>query len=227
MKLGVAASLEGVHTRIAEACVAASRPPADVRLVAVSKKHPAEAILEARAAGQSEFGENYAQELADKASDPRLEGVLWHHIGRLQTSTLKLVATHATYVHGLDQLKHAEGLSRHALGLGRSLRVLIAVNFGDESQKGGVAPDAVAALRDKVVQLPGLHVVGLMTLPPPDLMLARAQFDALRTLRDRLGGAPQLPELSMGMSHDMHAAIAAGATMVRVGTAIFGERTKR
>ncbi len=224
MRMQIAHGLEFVRGGIADACTLAARAPASVRLVAVSKKHPVECVMDALSLGQLEFGENYAQELADKAADACTSGAVWHHIGRVQSSNAKSLAQYADYVHGLETAKSAGALSRHAQTFGRNLRVMLAVNFGDEEQKSGVSVQDSTRLADAVRVLPALQLVGLMTLPPPDQGVARRHFDALYQLREQLGGAALLPELSMGMSHDMTLAIAAGATMVRVGTAIFGAR---
>ncbi len=220
----IAHGLDAVRASIADACALARRDPASVRLVAVSKKHLVECVIDARSCGQVDFGENYAQELAGKAADTRTQGVTWHHIGRVQSSNAKSIAQFADYVHGLEDAKAASALSRHAHTAGRTIKVMLAVNFGDEEQKSGVAPSEVPRLADEVRAMPSLQLVGLMTLPPPDVEIASRHFHELYTLREQLGGAALLPELSMGMSHDMTQAIAAGATMVRVGTAIFGTR---
>lgn len=220
---GVAARLQSVRDRMRRACDSSGRDPRSVRLVAVSKKHALASILEAAEAGQVDFGENYAQELDQKAAEARAASLCWHHIGRVQSSTAKLVAARADWVHGVQDEKGGAALSKHAGALGRTLHVLVAVNFGDEAQKSGVAPSQAAELIATLRKLPALRVQGLMTLPPPALDIAWRHFEALYALREQLG-ATELPELSMGMSQDMELAIASGSTMVRVGTAIFGER---
>lgn len=219
----VAEGLARVQARIAEAVRAASRDPASVRLVAVSKTKPAEAIREAYAAGQRDFGENYAQELAEKAdalSD--LEGLRFHFIGHLQSNKAKLVAPRVHLVHTVDSVSLARELAKRASG--RELSVLVEVNVGGEAQKHGVAPAALGPLLDGVSTVSGIVLRGLMTIPPQDLEASKRAFEGLALLRDQHGGEARLPELSMGMSDDLEVAIASGATIVRVGTAIFGGR---
>jgi pyridoxal phosphate enzyme (YggS family) len=212
-----------VRERIAEACVAAGREPADVSLLAVSKAHPTESIREAYAAGLRVFGENYAQELAKKAdalSD--LEGLRWRFIGHLQRNKIKFVERARATIDTVDSSRLAEAISaRHAKG-GEPLEVLLQVNVGREPQKSGCLPEDLPTLVDAVRALPGVDLRGLMTVAPhfEDPMDARPTFAALRELAE----AHSLPELSMGMTHDLEAAIFEGATMVRLGTALFGPR---
>jgi len=223
----IAERLAEVRARIDAAARAAGRDPASVRLVAVSKTHPASAIREAYAAGQRDFGESYAQELRDKAEElADLADLRFHFIGHLQTNKAKYVAKAASFVHSVDGEELARELDKRARAAGRPvLPVLLEVNAGIEAQKGGVPASEVRALVDVVRALPSLELRGLMTMPPfGDLGIARKVFEDLVRLRDALGGAAALPELSMGMSDDLDVAVAAGATMVRVGTAIFGAR---
>ncbi len=227
----VAEGLARVHERIANAERAAGRKSGSVRLLAVSKRHPATAIRDAYACGQREFGENYAQELAGKASElADLPDLRLHMIGSLQRNKAKLVAPVAACVQTVDSPALAEALARRVLGIERApLLVLIEVNVGGEGQKGGCSPDEVASLVESVEALPSLVLRGLMTIPPhsDDPAESRRYFDALAELREQQGGAEILPELSMGMSADLEYAVGAGATMVRVGTAIFGQRRPR
>jgi pyridoxal phosphate enzyme (YggS family) len=221
----VAEGLTRVQDRIAAAVRAAARDrdQASVRLVAVSKTKPAEAIREAYAAGQRDFGENYAQELAEKAEAlADLADLRWHFIGHLQSNKAKLVAPRAHLVHTVDSVSLARELAKRAQG--RELAVLVEVNVGGEAQKHGVAPGELGPLLDGIRAVPGLVLRGFMTMPPHDLAEAKLAFDGLVALRDQHGGAARLPELSMGMSDDLEVAIACGATLVRVGTAIFGSR---
>ena len=223
----IAGRLAEVRGRVAEAARRSGRAGGEVRLIAVSKGKGAEAIRAAWAAGQRDFGESYAQELAEKAEAlGDLGGLAWHAIGRLQRNKAKIVARVAEVVHSVDREELAVELDRRAAALGRELRVLCEVNVGGEAQKGGCAPDALGALLDAVGRCARLRPVGLMTIAPflEDPEAVRPFFAALRELRDEHGGAKALPELSMGMSHDYEAAIAEGATLVRVGTAIFGAR---
>ncbi len=226
--MGVARDLAEVLGRIEHAARQAGRDPSAVRLVAVSKTKPAEAVAEAFAAGQTIFGENYVQEARDKL--PRVgPGPEWHMIGHLQSNKAGLAAELFHAVQTVDRLKLARALSRKAGELDKRLTVLLEVNVGGEAQKAGCAPAEAAALAEAVAGLPNLHLRGLMTMPPffDDPERARPHFARLRELAERL--APGLPagamaELSMGMSGDFEAAIAEGATLVRVGTAIFGAR---
>jgi len=209
-----------VRERIAAACARAGRDPAGVELVAVSKLQPLPLLVQAYEAGHRAFGENYAQELRDKsqalASRP---GIRWHFIGPLQTNKARYVARSAHVFHALDRLGIAEELSRRRQGA--PLHVLLQVWSGEET-KSGVSAEEAPALAEQVRALPGLQLVGLMAMPPlqDDPERARPHFRAVRALAERLG----LPQLSMGTTSDFEVAIEEGATMVRVGTAIFGAR---
>jgi pyridoxal phosphate enzyme (YggS family) len=218
--VGVAENLARVRERIEAACARAARATDSVRLVAVSKAQPLESIVRAFEAGQITFGENYAQELHEKAD--ALPEAEWHFIGALQTNKVKLVVGHADLVHTCDRANLAKELSKRAAALNKVQRLLIEVNVGREPQKGGAMPEEVEALHALVRELPALRSEGLMCIPPADED-PRPHFRALRELAQRLG----LRELSMGMSADFEAAIEEGSTIVRVGTAIFGERPKR
>jgi pyridoxal phosphate enzyme (YggS family) len=223
----IARNLGEVRGRIARAAAAAGRDPLGVALVAVSKTCGPEAIREAYAAGQRDFGENYAQELSDKARAlADLPGLRWHFIGHLQRNKAKLIAPHAALVQTVDSERLAEALSPLAVSRGTPLPCLVQVNVGGEAQKAGCAPSAAAAVMRAVERAPGLELAGLMTMPPFDLDASetRIHFRALRELREAHGGAAALAHLSMGMSHDFEEAISEGATIVRVGTAIFGGR---
>ncbi len=222
----VASALAAVRSRIDEAARAAGRDPKTVKLVAVSKTKPADAVREAYAAGQRAFGENYAQELTEKAvllhDLPEIE---WHFIGHLQSNKAKIIATHAHVVHTVDTVGLARELGRRAVAAGRTLPVLVEVNVSGEPQKHGAAPSDIAEVLTAIASQSALQVRGMMTMPPADDdEAARNAFETLVSLRNLHGGVALLPELSMGMSSDLEIAIAAGATLVRVGTAIFGER---
>ena len=221
----------GARARVDAACVRAGRAPGDVTLIAVSKRQPASAVREAIAAGARDLGENYAQELAAKAAENGEVGELrWHFIGRLQRNKVKLVAGKVALLHAVDSVELAIELGKRAARRGRRPRkaILLAANVADEASKGGAAVAEVSALARALAAVDGIRLDGMMTMPPPadDPEAARPHFAALRALRDRvaaeLGAA--LPVLSMGMSADFEVAIAEGATHVRVGTAIFGER---
>jgi pyridoxal phosphate enzyme (YggS family) len=223
----VAARLEDVRRQIREAATRAGRPQDAVRLVAVSKTKPPEAIRAAYAAGQRAFGENYAQELAAKAAALRdLPDLEWHFIGRLQRNKAKQVVQVARMVHTVDRADLAAELGKRASALGVKASVLVEVNVSGEASKGGCPPEELGAVLAAIRAEPSLVAAGLMTIPPAidDPEGARPFFAALRALRDRHGGEAMLPELSMGMTHDFAVAIQVGATLVRVGTAIFGAR---
>jgi PLP dependent protein len=202
--------------------VRAALPPG-VTLVAVSKTQPADAIREAYAAGQRDFGENYAQEWREKADAlADLADLRWHFIGALQTNKVKYLAGRVHAIHTVDRAELARELSKRFLARGAVARAFLEVNTGGEASKTGCAPGATPALADEVRALPGIELVGLMTIPPPEED-PRPHFRVLRGLRDRLG----LRELSMGMSADWRVAVEEGATVIRVGTAIFGERPRK
>jgi pyridoxal phosphate enzyme (YggS family) len=226
---GIAERWRATAARVAAACERAGRAPAEVTIIAVSKTHPAEAVRAAAAAGARDFGENYAQELADKLDACADLGARWHFIGRLQRNKAKLVAGRVALVHAVDSVELAQELGRRAAAAGAAVQpILLAVNVAGEATKGGAAPEAAPARAAAIVAVPGVRLDGLMTMPPPsdDPEASRGSFLALRALRDRLQqelGAP-LPALSMGMSGDYEVAIACGATHVRIGTAIFGAR---
>jgi len=217
--VGIAENLAAVQARIEAACARARRDPDSVKLVAVSKGHPIEAVLAAFAAGQVVFGENYAQELHAKAD--LLSEAEWHFVGALQTNKVKIVVGHAALVHTCDRLAAAKELSKRAFSKSFTQRILLEVNVGREPQKEGALPEEVEALYAAVRELDALRCEGLMCIPPAD-QDPRPHFRALRELRDRVG----LRELSMGMSADFEAAIEEGSTLVRIGTAIFGERPR-
>lgn len=224
----ISTNLQAVRARIAAAAQLAGRAVEDIRLLAVSKTFPPERIREAAQAGQIAFGENYLQESLGKIAALADLGLEWHFIGPLQSNKTRPVAEHFSWVHGIERLKIAERLSA-ARGAARPpLQVCIQVNVSGEASKSGVSPGETAALAHAVAGLPNLRLRGLMAIPEPtdDMPLARQRFAMLRELREVLNEAGMaLDTLSMGMSHDLEAAILEGATIVRVGTAIFGERT--
>jgi len=224
----IAANLQAVRERIAAACVAARRPVAAVELLAVSKTWPAAAVRDAAAAGQRRFGESYVQEAVPKVAALRDLDLEWHFIGPLQSNKTRPVAEAFAWVHSVERLKIAERLSQQRPPDLEPLNVCLQVNVSGEASKSGCAPGEVAALALAVAQLPNLRLRGLMAIPEPgeDVATQRRRFAILRELRERLAAdGLVLDTLSMGMSDDLEAAIMEGATMVRVGTAIFGERT--
>jgi PLP dependent protein len=223
----VARRLEEVRAAMAAACRRAGRDPSEVRLVAVSKTVDLERIRAAIDAGQDLFGENYLQEARDKITALKRQ-VNWHLVGHLQSNKARGAVELFDLIHAVDRGKLARALDAAAARLGKVQDVLIQINQGGEDTKSGVAPDAAPELLQQVARLPHLRLRGLMTMPPwfPDPEAARPYFRALRELRDHLRGLTGLPltELSMGMSGDFPVAVEEGATLVRVGTAIFGSR---
>ncbi len=222
---------QAVRTRVAEAAEAAGRDPAEVRLLAVSKTFPPEAVRAVHGLGQRAFGENYVQEAADKAAALAGLGIEWRLIGPLQSNKAGRAAAVFDAVESIDRPRLAERLdaARAALPGRARLAVLVQVNISGEASKHGVAPDGALALVRAVARLPALALEGFMGIAAPgiDRSAQRAQFAILRGLRARARDAGlELPVLSMGMSEDLEAAIAEGSTEVRVGSAIFGARTR-
>lgn len=223
----ISSALQRVQAAIGSAAQVAGRDAGSVTLLAVSKTFPAAAVREAYAAGQRRFGENYVQELQAKAAELQDLAVEWHFIGPLQSNKTRPVAELAHWVHSVERLKIAERLSAQRPAYLAPLQVCVQINVSGEASKSGCAPDEALALCRAVAALPGLQLRGLMAIPEPtdDLQAQRIPFRKLRELREQIcaAGLP-LDTLSMGMSHDLEAAVAEGATIVRIGTAIFGER---
>ena len=220
---------EAVRARITQAAQACGRAPADVRLLAVSKTFGVEAIREVAACGQRDFGENYLQEAVGKthALADRSPKLVWHYICQLQSNKTRPVAEHFDWVHTVDRLKIAERLSQQRSPHGPPLQVCLQVKLGDEATKAGVTPTELPALLRAVAVLPRLQVRGLMALPPAETEedAQRRWFAELRQLLMTCQQeVPALDTLSMGMSADLTAAILEGSTLIRVGTALFGER---
>jgi len=226
----VATGLGRVRQRIAEAATRFGRAPGSVQLLAVSKVQPAAKISAAYAAGQVAFGESYTQEALDKQAELRKLPLIWHFIGRIQSNKTRDIAASFDWVHSVCEIKHARRLgSQRPTSLG-PLKLCVQVNLGGEASKAGLAPEQVGAFIAECADIEGISVEGLMTLPAPstDIDSQRRPFAALRELRDRLARPGlALSTLSMGMSTDLEAAIAEGATIVRVGTAVFGARPQR
>jgi pyridoxal phosphate enzyme (YggS family) len=224
------ANLHAVRDRIAAAAVAAGRDPASVTLVGVSKTQPASAVRAAIEAGLADFGENYVQEAVAKIAALADLPATWHFIGTLQGNKAKDVAERFDWVHGVDRAKIADLLSRHRPPGRRPLDVCVEVNISEEATKGGVKPGEALALARHIATLPGLRFRGLMGMASPsgDEARARSEFAVLRRELEaiRAAGIP-CDTLSMGMSQDWRAALAEGATMLRIGTAIFGAREAR
>lgn len=225
----IADNLAAVHGRIARAALAAQRDPASVKLLAVSKTFPADDVRAAFAAGQRAFGENYVQEAIAKIealAELRAQ-VEWHFIGPLQSNKTRPVAEHFDWVHSVDRLKIAQRLSEQRPPTLAPLNVCLQVNVSGEASKSGVSPDDAPALAKEIAAMPRLALRGLMSIPEPteDVDAQRAQHRTLRALFDALRAEGlSIDTLSMGMSADLEAAVLEGATIVRIGTAVFGAR---
>jgi len=223
----ISANLQAVHARIAAACTACGRATASVQLLAVSKTWPAAALRAAALTGQHAFGESYVQEAVPKIAALADLAAEWHFIGPMQSNKTRLVAENFAWVHSIERLKIAERLSAQRPAALPPLQVCLQVNVSGEESKSGCAPAEAPALAAAVARLPNLRLRGLMAIPEPteDNALLRSRFALLHALLGQLNSnGLALDTLSMGMSHDLETAIAEGATIVRVGTAIFGER---
>jgi hypothetical protein len=221
--------MQAIRERIAEAARDAGRDPESVTLLAVSKAHPANALRAAFEAGQRAFGESYLQEALDKMAELASLPIEWHFIGPIQSNKARAIAEHFNWVHGVDRLKIAQRLADARPDNMPPLNVCLQVNVSGEASKGGCVPHELSALAHAVAALPHLRLRGLMTIPEPtsDIALQRRQFRMLLELYDALKREGlEMDTLSMGMSDDYPTAIAEGATIVRVGTAIFGPRQK-
>ena len=223
----IASNLQAVRDAIAAAAVEAGRGANDVSLLAVSKTFAPNALREAYHAGQTCFAESYVQEALDKIAALQDLPIEWHYVGPIQSNKTRAIAENFAWVHSVDRLKIAERLSGQRPAHLPPLQVCLQVNISMESSKSGIAPNEVGALARAIAKLPKLKLRGLMAVPAPsdDVTAQRLPFAQLRKLRDQLNQQGlQLDTLSMGMSHDFAAAIAEGSTMVRIGTAIFGNR---
>lgn len=220
----LADNLSAISARIASAAQSAGRDPASVQLLAVSKTKPASAIREIHAAGVCDFGENYLQEALTKQQALSDLPLIWHFIGPIQSNKTKAIAEHFDWVHSVDRLKIAQRLSEQRPAGLAPLNICLQVNVSGEDSKSGCAPADLPTLAKAVAALPNLRLRGLMAIPEPtdDRAAQEAAFATLRQLQEGLGLG--LDTLSMGMSHDLEAAIAQGATWVRIGTALFGAR---
>jgi hypothetical protein len=220
----IAENIAKVGARIREAAQASGRDPASVALLAVSKTKPAQAIREAHAAGLRDFGENYLQEALEKQEQLADLPLVWHFIGPIQSNKTRAIAEHFAWVHSVDRLKIAQRLSDQRPTTLPALNVCLQVNVSGEASKSGCTPEELGELARAVHRLPRLRLRGLMAIPEPtdDPAEQHSAFARLRQLRDDLN--LDLDTLSMGMSHDLEAAIAEGATWVRIGTALFGAR---
>jgi len=229
--MSIADNLARLHEQITEACRRSNRPENDVALMAVSKVHPVEAILEAYAAGQRLFGENRVQEFQEKSPHLKeLTGAEFHLIGPLQSNKTAKAAELFDAIDAVDSLKIAQRLNTTATALGKKLPVLIEVKLSHEESKHGLAPEELPTLLAAMNELESIETVGLMTVPPwsEDAEAARPYFRELRRLRDESQVRfPRVTQLSMGMSNDFTVAIEEGSTCVRVGTALFGRRVPK
>ena len=229
--ISIGARLADLQARIAAAAARAGRRGGEVTLVAVAKRHGPELVAAACRAGVTDVGENYAQELVGKmdalAGDPACAALAWHFIGRLQRNKARLVVGRAALIHAVDSIELAREIARRAADQGRVQPVLVAVGIAGEAQKTGVAPADAGRLLDDIAGLPAIEPRGLMTMPPwPERPEdSRRYFRELREIRDRLATPERpLPHLSMGTTGDLEVAVEEGATLVRVGTALFGPR---
>jgi hypothetical protein len=219
--------LQRVQTRISDAAISYGRDPASIQLLAVSKTKPVADILAAYDAGQSHFGENYLNEALEKISKLHHLGITWHFIGRIQGNKTKAIAENFDWVHSVCDIRHAQRLAQQRPPERGRLNLCIQVNLSGEESKGGVVPESVVETAKTMQQLPNIQLRGLMTLPRPETQLEqqRLPFKQLAQLYDRLNEIGLgLDTLSMGMTGDLEAAIAEGATIVRIGTALFGQR---
>ena len=229
--IDIAANIAAIRKRIDAACKRADRNPGEVRLIAVSKVKPAEQIEAAFASGQQLFGESYVQEFRDKSPEVQ-SPVEWHYLGGLQSNKVKYLRGKVAMIHSVDRLSLAEEISRQWQKIDQPINILLQVNIGEEEQKSGCTPANLETLLRKVAALPQLQVCGLMCLPPycdnPEDV--RPYFRRMRELAEQIEQlnlpAVAMRELSMGMSGDFEVAVEEGATLVRVGTAIFGERVR-
>jgi pyridoxal phosphate enzyme (YggS family) len=225
----IESNLQAVRARIAAAARSAGREPGDIALLAVSKTFSAGAVRAAHAAGQREFGENYVQEALEKIAELSALPLIWHFIGPIQSNKTRAIAEHFDWVHSVAREKIALRLAEARPPELDPLDICLQVNVSGEASKSGVAPEEVRSLAEAVRILPRLRLRGLMAVPEPsdDIELQRRRFRGLRLLLQQLNAAGfGLDTLSMGMSQDLEAAVMEGATIVRVGTAIFGERVK-
>ncbi len=226
----IAENLSAVRGAIREACAKAGRDPGEVRLIAVSKTKPAALVGQAFEAGQSDIGESYVQEFIEKQRSEELTGlpVRWHFIGHLQTNKVKFLVDKVCMVHSIDSPRSAEELSKRAVRAGLTVDYLLEINTSGETTKFGLAPGELLSSAHRFFSLPGIRLRGLMTIASPDREQARREFrllaSLLKELRTQAPDPEALTELSMGMSQDFDIAIEEGATLIRIGTAIFGAR---
>ncbi len=225
----IAENIQNIRQRIDTACLRAKRTPDEVTLIAVAKTFGSGEILEAVHAGTKDIGENFVQEMSQKLIDVKDNSIRWHFIGHLQTNKIKYIIDAVYMIHSVDSLRLGKELSSQAGKHGKKVNILVEVNTSNEESKFGVTPASAPALVKELSLLPHLNLMGLMTIGPflPDPEESRPAFRTLRNVRDKLEkDGYRLPHLSMGMTNDFEVAIEEGSTMVRIGTAIFGKRTK-
>ncbi len=225
----ISANLQAVRARVGAAARRAERDVESIELLAVSKTFPAAAVREAAAAGQRAFGENYVQEAIAKMAELTDLDLEWHFIGPIQGNKTRPIAEHFAWVHSVDRLRIARRLADSCGARSTPLQVCVQVNVSGAQSKSGIAPTHLPELAEAIAALPGLRLRGLMTIAEAtdDFALQRSRFACLRQLKDQLEARGLiLDTLSMGMSHDLEAAIIEGATIVRVGTAVFGQRAR-
>lgn len=215
--------LRTVENNIGQTAIKHQRQPEQVHLLAVSKKKPAEQIRQVFALGQKAFGENYLQEALDKQQQLLDLDIEWHFIGPIQSNKTRDISAHFSWVHSVDRLKIAQRLSDQRPAHLSPLNICLQLNIDNETSKSGIAPDQALDLANRIMALPRLKLRGLMAIPAPKQSFDE-QFKTFKRVSDIMQAVPEMDTLSMGMSGDMEAAIAAGATIVRVGTAIFGQR---
>ena len=228
----ISENIRNIQERIDQSCRKTGRNPETVTLVAVSKTFGPDLVINAARTGIVDIGENYVQELVDKRRYVANSQIRWHFIGHLQTNKVKYIAEWITMIHSVDSVSLAKEINKRAANAGRTIDVLIEVNTSDEASKYGVPPDGSAVLLQEIALFPSLRVRGLMTIGPflPDPEESRPSFRCLRNLFDEANRsgylAAPMDHLSMGMTHDFEVAIQEGATIVRIGTAIFGSRRR-
>ncbi len=228
----ISENIAQIRRRMAKACQRAGRNPGDVTLVAVSKTFPGEVVAGVRESGIADLGENYVQEMVQKRALLTDPAIRWHFIGHLQSNKARQIVEWITLIHSVESVSLAKELDRHASRIGKPIRVLVEVNTTGSGSQYGISPDKTVEFVRTLNSFTGIHVAGLMTIGPflPDPEMSRPMFRTLRGLSDELSGLGQnnvsMEHLSMGMTGDFEVAIEEGATLVRLGTAIFGKRTK-
>lgn len=232
MKEEIKRNFENIKQRVAKAALSCGRNPDEIKIVAVSKSHPAETVANGISAGISVFGENYVQEMKDKIEQLQNKKIIqpeWHYIGHLQTNKVKYIIPYVSLIHSVDSVHLAEEISKQAKKINKTIDILIQVNTSGEQSKSGCAPEETCDIFRVVKDIENIKVVGLMTIGSfsDDEYIYRNEFRLLKSMKEQMNikyPEVDVKHLSMGMTHDFEAAIEEGATIVRIGTAIFGER---